>query len=162
MANGKRTRNIYIPLCIYFNFYSPECQYPKLEFTFHYVSISTSLPAEYGLVIMNLHSTMYLFQPRNTTGVIPVQYNLHSTMYLFQRQMRNGCICRMKAIYIPLCIYFNRLGSFGSHNHCKFTFHYVSISTPRRLSRIQALCNLHSTMYLFQLQIFSSNTNLGN
>ena len=77
-------------------------------------------------------------------------------------------------IYIPLCIYFNvfnliamiievftftfhyvsiSTGTANSDNiFCQsFTFHYVSISTDGVYDSIAGSINLHSTMYLFQL-----------
>ena len=53
---------IYIPLCIYFNRYNAMAIIMYIVFTFHYVSISTAEKAEDGKVELNLHSTMYLFQ----------------------------------------------------------------------------------------------------
>ena len=74
-------------------------------FTFHYVSISTVFD-RYGWIIE--------------------QY-LHSTMYLFQQKCK--CILTFhNIIYIPLCIYFNKL----------------------QLRLGDDFRNLHSTMYLFQ------------
>ena len=42
--------------------------YISLSFTFHYVSISTLCDAEPVLAAVNLHSTMYLFQPGISTA----------------------------------------------------------------------------------------------
>ena len=121
----------------------------SMSFTFHYVSISTTSVARCFFVFFDLHSTMYLFQPKSALLrifiiriYIPlcIYFNcfpshsagackyLHSTMYLFQRI--SAFICEPSSrIYIPLCIYFN---SFRPH---------LSI----------AKSYLHSTMYLFQL-----------
>ncbi len=42
---------------------------------------------------------------------------------------------------------------------CLFTFHYVSISTAKALYlSLSPFCNLHSTMYLFQLTRLAENT----
>ena len=83
-ANG--LTNIYIPLCIYFNKetscninqpYSFTFHYVSIStyrlsiverlhhwFTFHYVSISTKMKKHPCFQQNNLHSTMYLFQPK--------------------------------------------------------------------------------------------------
>ena len=78
-------RNIYIPLCIYFN--ADESQlitFCHSSFTFHYVSISTILSMFDTASDVHLHSTMYLFQ---------LDYDLTRV--------------ETTLIYIPLCIYFN-------------------------------------------------------
>ena len=122
------TTFIYIPLCIYFNWFSPsENRLYVFSFTFHYVSISTILTIRILVVIRiyiplciyfnlirlyililhyNLHSTMYLFQPCAITGTTLLPIHLHSTMYLFQRLVKQWMFNLYK-IYIPLCIYFN-------------------------------------------------------
>ncbi len=140
---------IYIPLCIYFNsfrhwlrwfrqylhstmylFQPMPNQYSlplRTTFTFHYVSISTSVQSfihRFSLIYIplciyfntekgndiesqkDLHSTMYLFQRWCLEPFTAWAYNLHSTMYLFQ-------------LIITAPSFYNLL----------FTFHYVSIST---------------------------------
>ena len=97
---------IYIPLCIYFNAPARRCGSRKYLFTFHYVSISTTIVATIEHININLHSTMYLFQPvlsdRDRYLVliyIPlcIYFNENNSL-----MTRNG-----SSIYIPLCIYFN-------------------------------------------------------
>ena len=119
-----------------------------LQFTFHYVSISTTLNPDKVNITDDLHSTMYLFQLINLLSLI-----------------------FFKNIYIPLCIYFNApCAAFAwAHLHLhstmylfqpinqeridiqdSFTFHYVSISTMTAVWIARTVINLHSTMYLFQ------------
>ncbi len=98
-------------------------------FTFHYVSISTC----------------YLPPQRERV------YYLHSTMYLFQRQKAHRTYPRQH-IYIPLCIYFNKIIFMKYLWIYQFTFHYVSISTTMVKDIFGFLPDLHSTMYLFQLK----------
>ncbi len=124
-----RIYNIYIPLCIYFNFNCEFCRGSFSIFTFHYVSISTTVSEWYFIRCNDLHSTMYLFQPTGSSHlfvriIFTFHYvsistlqgrlhystsisHLHSTMYLFQRPKCPGDVVMV----------------------CKFTFHYVSIST---------------------------------
>ena len=103
---------------------------PRLvKFTFHYVSISTNISIVQLSQVLHLHSTMYLFQPKDHDELVRisviyiplciyfnfkailaplVRYNLHSTMYLFKRETIIT-ICMSLNIYIPLCIYLNPL-----------------------------------------------------
>ena len=80
---------IYIPLCIYFNqclsehirqlseIYIPLCIYFNL------------IPESICIIkLINLHSTMYLFQPSSYAKTDRKHKNLHSTMYLFQPKPR--------------------------------------------------------------------------
>ena len=55
------------------------------EFTFHYVSISTGFRYSSVIDILNLHSTMYLFQHVFIPLNLLFKIYLHSTMYLFQQ-----------------------------------------------------------------------------
>ena len=70
---------------------------------------------------------MYLFQPSGWADFVTDEY-----------------------IYIPLCIYFNHCLVDKTLEYIIFTFHYVSISTNKRLSEKLMHNDLHSTMYLFQ------------
>ena len=97
---------------------------------------------------------MYLFQ-LNLLKVIGVIFvNLHSTMYLFQPIWQRKMM-KQRHIYIPLCIYFNILPFAVCEYLTSFTFHYVSISTKEAIADCLAEANLHSTMYLFQLCLLS-------
>ena len=117
---------------------------------------------------------MYLFQLGPVRYFAHLDNHLHSTMYLFQPGSDSFAVSTT-FIYIPLCIYFNCKKSIRKRGAGKFTFHYVSISTCRGSSQRQAeiqftfhyvsistfmqfackcfsYLDLHSTMYLFQLQ----------
>ena len=100
------------------------------RFTFHYVSIST---LSIVLLIMQKH-------------------NLHSTMYLFQLT-NNISSCIIRAIYIPLCIYFNDISAEIESAAFKFTFHYVSIST-------HVVCALNSVGKVFTFHYVSISTSI--
>ena len=76
-------------------------------------------------------------------------------MYLFQRDTTAVHLSGID-IYIPLCIYFNLTSSCLMISLLLFTFHYVSISTRYNAMAIIMYIDLHSTMYLFQPQIFRS------
>ena len=96
---------IYIPLCIYFN-----------------------LQAAVGLFlgILDLHSTMYLFQLAfQPTVLLCSRFTFH---YVSISTRPEQADYTFKEIYIPLCIYFNKL----------------------QLRLGDDFRNLHSTMYLFQ------------
>ncbi len=81
---------IYIPLCIYFNRLQKMCGVWTSKFTFHYVSISTSCTCYLSCraYIIYIPLCIYFNQVPNTD--VSQYYNLHSTMYLFQpkRQYR--------------------------------------------------------------------------
>ncbi len=98
------------------------------SFTFHYVSIKTSLCLLLYSCNHNLHSTMYLLKHLQSDVSLKDILYLHSTMYL------------LKPIDI-LCASISIL----------FTFHYVSIKTYGHSSYFQNYNNLHSTMYLLKL-----------
>ena len=124
-----RIYNIYIPLCIYFNFNCEFCRGSFSIFTFHYVSISTTVSEWYFIRCNDLHSTMYLFQQNGVPSKVISDLNLHSTMYLFQLLLR-------------LCVRF----FFLNLHSTMYLFQprvYQFILIPK--------LNLHSTMYLFQL-----------
>ena len=98
---------IYIPLCIYFNRKHGGTAKAHRIFTFHYVSISTHMAKNLLLLLHNLHSTMYLFQPLH-------QHISSKALYTFTFH------------YVSISTLSNPLNII----RCPvFTFHYVSIST---------------------------------
>ena len=121
---------IYIPLCIYFNkvffnpfispilIYIPLCIYFNLKtgagmmkcchtFTFHYVSISTIIPRfRFSIIIVYLHSTMYLFQPMHSKFRLSSN-QIFTFHYVSISTYRPERFRWFLFIYIPLCIYFN-------------------------------------------------------
>ena len=101
-------RNIYIPLCIYFNTDVRLVKPLAVSFTFHYVSISTELrnAQRAAASIIYIPLCIYFNQPSSAPLLMEVIDNLHSTMYLFQLQRWHYDI-QSALIYIPLCIYFN-------------------------------------------------------
>ena len=165
---------IYIPLCIYFNVTVRVIESVSNKFTFHYVSISTFKLSIHPIVNTYLHSTMYLFQLllRFLTSLLATRFtfhyvsistlsivllimqkhNLHSTMYLFQLT-NNISSCIIRAIYIPLCIYFNDISAEIESAAFKFTFHYVSIST-------HVVCALNSVGKVFTFHYVSISTSI--
>ena len=79
--------NLYIPLCFYFNAeFASERIDNRIDFTFHYVSISICAAVEFPHISESLHSIMFLFQCS-----------------------RIGTTYRWEPLYIPLCFYFNDL-----------------------------------------------------
>ena len=54
------------------------------KFTFHYVSIKTVSPVVLAIIILNLHSTMYLLKLRQVLSSCVLYLHLHSTMYLLK------------------------------------------------------------------------------
>ncbi len=105
-------------------------------------------PAQSGV---DLHSTMYLFQPNFFLNQNPVHHHLHSTMYLFQLAMSSYLDFWIDFIYIPLCIYFNYRKESRIPDCIKFTFHYVSIST-------YFLCLKYNITSLFTFHYVSIST----
>ena len=76
---------IYIPLCIYFNCLANNSAQRSYRFTFHYVSISTQNNPHYDIKYIFIYIPLCIYF--------------------------NSCAVQMNAlplcIYIPLCIYFN-------------------------------------------------------
>ena len=125
-------------------------------------------------IVLYLHSTMYLFQQGVTKLPNVPQYYLHSTMYLFQPNIVTKILYH-SSIYIPLCIYFNLLHRiYVVINKLIYIplciyFNYLSCRAYSWRSCIYIpLCiyfnllrllidyshgYLHSTMYLFQLEV---------
>ena len=104
--------SIYIPLCIYFNLMCAIIKLSNKKFTFHYVSISTHLVLFIFLCVLNLHSTMYLFQPAMLLSCPGI-----SSQFTFHYVSISTCFIES---FFRLCTL--------------FTFHYVSISTYSRNS----------------------------
>ena len=148
--NGEDNTNIYIPLCIYFNY-------------LHYVP--------YCYRSGDLHSTMYLFQRFHSKIIVVSVLHLHSTMYLFQPVGGLKSVAKKLFTfhYVSISTYFkhkkyNNAPIFTFHyvsistqssasianDTAKFTFHYVSISTWNLVRMMKQKKYLHSTMYLFQ------------
>ena len=144
---------IYIPLCIYFNIRGWYDCTDWIQFTFHYVSISTASSA--GPTIYNKKFTFH---------------------YVSISTTRTTDELSTDSIYIPLCIYFNIDKIDYAVDIPAFTFHYVSISTRSVTTFVYGcshiyipLCiyfnytdsahtasgytHLHSTMYLFQRSV---------
>ena len=119
---------IYIPLCIYFNWFSPsENRLYVFSFTFHYVSISTILTIRI-LVVIRIYIPLCIY------------FNMHKLIIYFLRSF----------IYIPLCIYFNliRLYILILHYNLHSTMYLFQ---PCAITGTTLLpIHLHSTMYLFQ------------
>ena len=164
---------IYIPPCIYFNHAPSQNQAVfLLTFTFHYVSISTDLNRPDIQVEIDLHSTMYLFQPLEIQHRAQYQSNLHSTMYLFQPIVDSTARVSVWDLHSTMYLFqqgqtytevwasaylhstmylFQPTAKKIIKDYYLFTFHYASISTCFQINQIHFLPNLHSTMYLFQL-----------
>ncbi len=128
----------------------------QILFTFHYVSISTLIRLIMRLIFLHLHSTMYLFQ------LVPL-LRLYMDVLTFTFHYVSISTIRIPHIrhpgthiYIPLCIYFNAPLLLLCMVALTFTFHYVSISTSPVADDAPLYPDLHSTMYLFQPQIFRS------
>ena len=142
-------------------------------FTFHYVSISTFPTGADNLLVVNLHSTMYLFQLYVVFISFYCWNYLHSTMYLFQHiTLSNQYLKRISFtfhyvsistesnpayqyvsfIYIPLCIYFN-LSRKNNKEHEEVNLHSTMylFQQDKTEDKTEDKTNLHSTMYLFQL-----------
>ena len=147
-SNGN---HIYIPLCIYFNIKDKSISYWFSTFTFHYVSISTktqiwnealtylftfhyvSISTRARSLIynttVNLHSTMYLFQPK-VSGIPTKWYpHLHSTMYLFQLARTGVDTMVCPNLHSTMYLFQPIKKDFILFERSAFTFHYVSIST---------------------------------
>ena len=101
---------IYIPLCIYFNLFISFCR-------FNMNCIYIPLCIYFNIFLLPI--------------ICNIRINLHSTMYLFQPNPALFNYYQVKKIYIPLCIYFNAIWTKSLQVPSQFTFHYVSISTTR-------------------------------
>ena len=100
-------RFIYIPLCIYFNGKSDRKHTAHIQFTFHYVSISTcNRPCNvYVISYIYIPLCIYFNLIININMILVSKFTFHyvsiSTHSFCYRNV--SCMC----IYIPLCIYFN-------------------------------------------------------
>ncbi len=106
-GSREKTKQIYIPLCIYFNLLEGFALGLVLVFTFHYVSISTS-----GKTLSAVKRLVFTFHYVSISTLLNTfltfcQAYLHSTMYLFQPLPDEHIRHYNIIIYIPLCIYFN-------------------------------------------------------
>ncbi len=118
---------IYIPLCIYFNLRSLFIVHFLLVFTFHYVSISTG-----ETVVSTPLLLAFTFHYVSISTIVDIQavvvvLDLHSTMYLFQ-QNRIWTVIREK-IFTFHYVSISTIVLLIKHSLHWFTFHYVSIST---------------------------------
>ena len=121
---------LYIPQCIYF--YSRcICLHPLVSnFTFHNVSISTLLQSSLRPALPSLHSTMYLFlRGFPDVDIIP-NSSLHSTMYLFLLNQAARAILAKITLHSTMYLFLRVIVYAPDISH-SFTFHNVSISTPR-------------------------------
>ena len=99
------------------------------KFTFHHVSIKTTIREMKGRFLNNSHSTMYLLKPYLPLQELFQVLDSHSTMYLLKHdEFLNLVSCLMhshstmyllKRYHIVIAFTFHR----------KFTFHHVSIKT---------------------------------
>ena len=102
-------------------------------FTFHYVSIKTVSPEYTALPIVYLHSTMYLLKLNREISVLCCNNHLHSTMYLLKR--------------IPSCCIYTCICNLHS------TMYLLKQEKPSLI--IPDLKYLHSTMYLLKLLAYT-------
>ena len=125
-------------------------------FTFHYVSIKSADAHALMIDNLDLHSTMYLLNLRFHVLAAKVRSYLHSTMYL----LNLDGIALTNATTILFTFHYVSIKSKISHlskiTFTKFTFHYVSIKSTASLPYSPDKVYLHSTMYLLNLQYFSS------
>ena len=132
-AQADQLVEIYIPLCIYFNagagayqqqpphIYIPLCIYFNQN---HF--------QKYEMCHIYLHSTMYLFQLVLFRALAPVSRYLHSTMYLFQHQLNYSVIALGINLHSTMYLFQPETSTFLVIFLTLFTFHYVSISTPKQ------------------------------
>ena len=104
------------------------------SFTFHYVSIKSVPAVPIWSVFVNLHSTMYLL---NLDGIALT--NATTILFTFH--------------YVSIK---SKISHLSKITFTKFTFHYVSIKSTASLPYSPDKVYLHSTMYLLNLQYFSS------
>ena len=77
-----------------------------IRFTFHNVSIKTRAQSRgIQLVILDLHSTMFLLKQNHVGKEIAPEFNLHSTMFLLKQAQQEAGTQNLKRIYIPQCFY---------------------------------------------------------
>ena len=100
----KRSKNIYIPLCLYLYGFVNFLEVFKKEFTFHYVYIymfSSLANITQGTIFTFHYVYIYItLQFLRCQGEI----HLHSTMFIFLLFALNSAI-NSGMIYIPLCLY---------------------------------------------------------
>ena len=142
---------IYIPLCIYFNkthcdnkkngnaIYIPLCIYFNL--TRHQIYQA----------IVNLHSTMYLFQRHIIRKAVGCEV-IYIPLCIYFNETETIIETVSIVIYIPLCIYFNKYGLIAQPCTLSFTFHYVSISTAFNI--VAFLCHNSFTFHYVSISTF--------
>ena len=119
---------LYIPQCIYFYFIYSLIQFLCSFFTFHNVSISTTLPCSELNKHGTLHSTMYLFLHALALASIGAILSLHSTMYLFLPTPFTNTTFASIFTFHNVSISTHPAPPVRFQVH-PFTFHNVSIST---------------------------------
>ena len=122
---------IYIPLCIYFNI------------------IFNNIPRALVVIYIPLCIYFNFYSPVLITDRMVFTFHYVS----ISTSNRINDFQFVGHIYIPLCTYFNYQTQNRSHMKHWFTFHYVSISTWTGYRAWIRLLYLHSTMYLFQLEV---------
>ena len=107
---------------------------------------------------MNLHSTMYLLNPRHRHAQAYKHRHLHSTMYLLNQNLIILIIENIRNLHSTMYL----LNLSILHNKraiSKFTFHYVSIKSIHFQRPPLFHRHLHSTMYLlnpYRNKVFGS------
>ena len=133
----------------------------KCKFTFHYVSIKSSLSCGLSFGSSNLHSTMYLLNLSTNPDSAISFAHLHSTMYLLNH---DGLVYdKTWNEHLHSTMYLlNQAVEKENVLLDKFTFHYVSIKSRRMTCHSSVPTNLHSTMYLLNpnRDLISSSTTL--
>ena len=103
-------------------------------FTFHYVSIKSSISTQVYSALLHLHSTMYLLNQQVLLQMQQMILNLHSTMYLLNPDAHSGRthgnIFTFHYVSIKSVDVANEIESL-----LEFTFHYVSIKSVNKCNQ---------------------------
>ena len=130
---------------------NPKIRTYEWLFTFHYVSISTLIVQVLFVLIVCIYIPLCIYFNFFAAAInVDNCSNLHSTMYLFQPNYDDIDLLN-NIIYIPLCIYFNM---YMSPLLPEYLYIYIPLCIYFNQSKIKEQnlfqTHLHSTMYLFQ------------
>ena len=99
-------------------------------FTFHNVSINSFLWILFHLLLLHLHSTMFLLIPLQTVSITLKLLNLHSTMFLLIPEAAAQELIKLQHLHSTMFLLIRiRRGPCTCWK--SFTFHNVSINSQK-------------------------------
>ena len=120
-------------------------------FTFHYVSIKSLIADEEQRLELYLHSTMFLLNP-----ILSI-YRLAKKGFTFHYvSIKSNASTSLLSSAVRFTFHYVSIKSqklrWETFLHKLFTFHYVSIKSQLARRNNRVVHNLHSTMFLLNLE----------